>query len=74
MIILNSALLALYDYSDRDSLKVHNQTLDSLAYILTIIFLVEATIKILAMGFCVHKYAYLRDSWNLMDFSIVVMG
>lgn len=41
---------------------------------LTIIFLVEATLKIVAMGFIVHQYAYLRDGWNVMDFLIVIMG
>lgn len=26
------------------------------------------------MGFLFHKFAYLKDNWNLMDFFIVVMG
>lgn len=39
----------------------------------TIIFLVEAVIKIIAHGFVMNgKYSYLRKSWNQLDFFIVV--
>ena len=38
------------------------------------IFLLEAVIKIVAMGFIGHSKAYLRDPWNIIDFVIVVTG
>ena len=38
------------------------------------LFLVEALLKIIAMGFVGHKKAYLRDLWNVLDFVIVVTG
>jgi len=40
----------------------------------TVIFLVESWLKIAAMGFINHKFAYLRDSWNVIDFIIVLSG
>jgi len=37
-----------------------------------VIFFVEAVLKIAAMGFCMHKTAYLQDGWNILDFFVVV--
>jgi hypothetical protein len=36
------------------------------------IFIAEALCKIIAMGFAMHKNAYLRDAWNIIDFIIVL--
>lgn len=38
------------------------------------LFLIEAIIKIIAMGFVGHPHAYIRDPWNVMDFVIVITG
>lgn len=38
------------------------------------IFCVEASLKILALGFVLHKHSYLRNIWNMMDFFVVVTG
>ena len=38
------------------------------------IFCVEASVKILAMGFALHPGSYLRSVWNIMDFIVVVTG
>jgi len=38
------------------------------------IFCVEATFKIVALGFILHKGSYLRSAWNIMDFVVVVTG
>ena len=38
------------------------------------IFLVEAAVKILALGFVFHEGSYLRYGWNVMDFIVVVTG
>ena len=38
------------------------------------IFCVEATFKIVALGFVLHQGAYLRNAWNIMDFIVVVTG
>ncbi len=38
------------------------------------IFCIEALFKIVALGFVLHKGAYLRSMWNIMDFIVVVTG
>lgn len=38
------------------------------------IFCVEASLKIIALGFLLHKSSYLRNIWNIMDFFVVVTG
>ncbi|GLH10791.1 Voltage-dependent calcium channel type A subunit alpha-1, partial [Gryllus bimaculatus] len=38
------------------------------------IFCVEASLKILALGFVLHPKSYLRNIWNMMDFVVVVTG
>jgi len=73
-ILGNSLCLALYDYSDRDSLTERNQILDLIGFVFTIIFTLEALIKIIAMGFILHPQAYLRDGWNVIDFFVVTTG
>lgn len=42
--------------------------------IFTMIFLFECVSKIIVMGFYKHKNAYLRDSWNKFDFTIVLIS
>ena len=43
-------------------------------YVFLVIFTIESVIKIVAYGFVLHPYAYLRSGWNLLDFTIVVVG
>eukprot|EP01060_Flectonema_neradi_P007689 TRINITY_DN15397_c0_g1_i1.p1 TRINITY_DN15397_c0_g1~~TRINITY_DN15397_c0_g1_i1.p1 ORF type:complete len:1280 (+),score=168.27 TRINITY_DN15397_c0_g1_i1:145-3984(+) len=38
------------------------------------LFSLEAALKIGAMGFVMHRRAYLRDAWNVGDFLIVLLG
>ncbi|KAI4547667.1 hypothetical protein MJG53_005602 [Ovis ammon polii x Ovis aries] len=38
------------------------------------IFCFEAGIKIVALGFALHKGSYLRNGWNVMDFVVVLTG
>ena len=73
-ILLNSILLALYDYSDRDSLTEYNQILDKIGMAFTGIFTMEFVLKTIALGFILHKKAYLRSGWNLIDFTVVMSG
>lgn len=39
-----------------------------------IIYCIEAATKIIANGFLLHKNAYLRNGWNILDFVVVVVG
>jgi len=34
----------------------------------------EAMIKIMGMGFVMHKTSYLRDGWNCLDFFVVMIS
>ena len=40
----------------------------------TIIFTIEMILKIIAYGFVMEDYCYLRDPWNWIDFLIVITG
>jgi len=73
-ILINSICLAMYDYSDRDGLTEYNKILNWIGVIITIIFIVEAALKIFAMGLVFHKYSYIRDGWNILDLTIVITG
>uniref|UniRef100_A0A669D0Y5 Sodium channel protein n=1 Tax=Oreochromis niloticus TaxID=8128 RepID=A0A669D0Y5_ORENI len=44
-----------------------------LEYTFTGIYTFESLIKILARGFCVGPFTFLRDPWNWLDFSVIVM-
>ena len=41
-------------------------------YIFTAIFSIEAAIKVMSQGFIVGSTAYLRDSWNGLDFFLLI--
>ncbi|XP_078087761.1 sodium channel, voltage gated, type V-like, alpha b [Mustelus asterias] len=43
-------------------------------YTFTGIYTFESVIKILARGFCVDRFTFLRDPWNWLDFSVVLMA
>ncbi|XP_062813881.1 sodium channel protein type 5 subunit alpha isoform X3 [Anolis carolinensis] len=43
-------------------------------YIFTGIYTFESMIKILARGFCMTEFTFLRDPWNWLDFCVIVMA
>ncbi|XP_053732385.1 sodium channel, voltage-gated, type I-like, alpha isoform X2 [Synchiropus splendidus] len=43
-------------------------------YTFTAIYTAESLVKILARGFCIGKFTFLRDPWNWLDFSVIVMA
>nr|XP_033800545.1 sodium channel protein type 2 subunit alpha-like [Geotrypetes seraphini] len=43
-------------------------------YTFTGIYTFESLIKILARGFCLEKFTFLRDPWNWLDFCVIVMA
>ena len=69
MIALNSLLLALDTPSLRD--EYQKQTLKTLLFAISIIFIVEMAMKVIVMGFYFVDKAYLKDSFNVLDFTIV---
>ncbi|NXC56342.1 CAC1S protein, partial [Aleadryas rufinucha] len=47
---------------------------EKIEYAFLIFFAIEAMLKIIAYGFLFHTDAYLRNGWNVLDFSIVTLG
>ena len=43
-------------------------------YTFTGIYTFESLIKILARGFCIEDFTFLRDPWNWLDFSVIMMA
>ena len=74
IIMINSIILALYDYRDRDSTTHLNQVLDKLNMSITVLFIVEAGLKIIAKGFFMHHESYMRNGWNIIDLVVVISG
>ena len=72
MITLNSLGLGIKDYMDPDNLTKRNQWIDSFEIYFTVAFCIECVFKIISMGFIMGKGAYLKDSWNWLDFTVVV--
>ncbi|CDW82972.1 voltage-gated ion channel superfamily [Stylonychia lemnae] len=73
-IMINSIVMALFDYQDRLSLSLWNQTLNKIQLAFTILFTFEAVLRILGMGLVINKNSYLRDPWNWLDFFSVIAG
>jgi hypothetical protein len=74
LIFLNSVALVMTDYSDRDNKTSWNQWLEFFGTIFSYCFMVECVLKITAMGFFRPYNAYLRDTWNWIDFTVVVIS
>lgn len=73
-IFINSVTLSMQDYGDREFKSSYNQILGFIGDFFTLIYVFEAALKIMAMGFIFSKYSYLREMWNLIDFIIVLSG
>jgi hypothetical protein len=69
-ILLNSLLLGMKDFRDPNSWR--SRLVDDTENYFTTIFVLEAVVKILAMGFIIGKGSYLRVPWNWLDFIVVV--
>ncbi|XP_078326091.1 voltage-dependent calcium channel type A subunit alpha-1-like isoform X20 [Crassostrea virginica] len=73
-IIANCIVLALEEHLPKEDKTPLAVQLEETEIYFVVIFLVEALLKIVALGFVLHKGAYLRNIWNIMDFVVVVTG
>ncbi|XP_071642784.1 ca[2+]-channel protein alpha[[1]] subunit D isoform X5 [Temnothorax longispinosus] len=73
-IFANCVALAVYTPYPYGDSNLTNQYLEKIEYVFLVIFTVECVMKIIAYGFVAHPGAYLRNGWNLLDFTIVVIG
>lgn len=63
----------------KDSFKVSVQKLPQDIhffdrYTFTGIYTFESLVKIIARGFCIDGFTFLRDPWNWLDFSVIMMA
>ncbi|XP_063153767.1 voltage-dependent L-type calcium channel subunit alpha-1S isoform X2 [Candoia aspera] len=73
-IFANCIALAIYLPMPEDDTNKVNSRLEKLEYFFLIVFAIEAMLKIIAYGFLFHADAYLRNGWNVLDFTIVFLG
>jgi len=48
--------------------------LHSVRYTFTGIYTFESLTKIVARGFCIDGFTFLRDPWNWLDFMVISMA
>jgi len=39
--------------------------------VFTVVYTVEMVVKIVGRGFVLHRFSYLRDPWNWIDFVVI---
>ncbi|XP_078713982.1 voltage-dependent N-type calcium channel subunit alpha-1B-like isoform X2 [Lampetra fluviatilis] len=71
VITMSSIALAAEDPVRTDSL--HNNVLKYFDFVFTGVFTFEMVVKMVDLGLFLHRGAYFRDLWNILDF-IVVSG
>ncbi|KAJ8047198.1 Voltage-dependent L-type calcium channel subunit alpha-1C [Holothuria leucospilota] len=72
MILVSSGMLAAEDPLDKD--KYRNQILDYFDYGFTGIFTFEIIIKVISYGLVLHKGAFCRSAFNLLDLLVVIVS
>jgi len=73
LIMVSSLMLAVDDpLADPESSFV--KVLTNIDYFFTLCFVIEMSLKIVTMGFLLQKRSYLRDSWNVLDFLVVLIS
>ena len=76
-IVINSFILGSTDYDIRLNPKyqsVWTPIQEKVDIVFSMIFIFECIVKVTSMGFCIHKKSYLRETWNCLDFFIVVIS
>ena len=70
VIVANCFFLALDDPTS----STPNPVMDMSDYVFQGLYTAEMLLKIFGMGFFWNRGSYLRDTWNILDFVIVVSG
>lgn len=73
-IFANCVALAVYTPFPNSDSNITNAALEKIEYIFLVIFTSECLMKLIAYGFILHPGSYLRNGWNMLDFTIVVIG
>ena len=73
LIALSSTKLALESYFvDEEEGSMILKVSEKLDLVFNYLFIMECILKVIALGFAMDDGSYLRDSWNGLDFFIVV--
>ena len=75
-VIVNSIMLATHSYEYRvNSSHLKETRLEETASKVFIsIFFIEFILKVVAMGFIIKKYSYMRSPWNILDLICLISG
>ena len=74
ILILLSSLLLIADNPLNDPDSTYSKVLEIIDFVFTFLFLIEAIIKIIALGFfysSIPANAYIMSGWNILDFIVV---
>lgn len=80
VIVISSFKLMIDTYFDQDlsvystSEKNFISVMDIVDIIFNVIFIIEMIVKIISLGFALELNSYLRNTWNQLDFIIVVFS
>eukprot|EP01060_Flectonema_neradi_P007610 TRINITY_DN15340_c0_g1_i1.p1 TRINITY_DN15340_c0_g1~~TRINITY_DN15340_c0_g1_i1.p1 ORF type:complete len:1651 (+),score=368.21 TRINITY_DN15340_c0_g1_i1:54-5006(+) len=74
VIIANCITLSVEDPTDWECEDSLCKFCTAAGHIFTFLFTIECVMKIAGLGFYKPKGAFLKDSWNILDFIIVVSG
>ena len=71
MFVIGSNCIFLALDKEVPILTANGSTID---FVFLILYTGEMIMKIIAMGFFMREHSYLRDGWNILDFSVVFLG
>nr|XP_025039134.1 sodium channel protein type 5 subunit alpha-like isoform X2 [Pelodiscus sinensis] len=73
-ILANCVFMAISETPKNSKLFASSLWKKYVEYIFTGIYTFELLIKILASGLCLNEFTFLRDPWNWLDFSVIIMA
>ena len=78
LILISSIMLVVDEPPLRacttDGCNAVKTLMEVLDFIVTLLFIIEMSLKIIALGAFMHKGSYARDEWNLLDGFLVIMS
>jgi hypothetical protein len=72
-LILLSCIILILDYPGLSIDSQRHKALFALDYVVIIGFMFESVLRIIVYGFVLHRGAYLRDIWNIIEIIIIVL-
>ncbi|XP_050797481.1 sodium channel protein type 5 subunit alpha-like [Gopherus flavomarginatus] len=73
-ILINCVFMAIFETRRKSKSPKFRDWSKYVEYTFTAIYTFEVLIKILARGFWLNEFTFLRDPWNWLDFSVIAMA